>query len=192
MQIGILALQGDYEAHGRMLEHLGVEYIYVRKPQHLYAIDGLILPGGESTTMLKFLLQQNFFDSIKIFASIGKPIFGTCAGAILLANEVINPQQSSLALVDVTIERNAYGRQLASYITHANCDLKKEPLEMIFIRAPRIRRVGLHVKVLIQHNDEAVCVQENNCLLATFHPELTNDTTLHEYFILQCENNFSA
>lgn len=187
MRIGILALQGDYEAHGRMLEQLNVEYIYIRKPQHLYTIDGLIIPGGESTSMLQLLTEQNFLEIIRTLGSIGKPIFGTCAGAILVAKEVINPEQTSLGLIDVTIERNSYGRQLASYIATTTCDLTDDEIEMVFIRAPRILRTGSKVKTLIQYENQPVCVQQNNCLIATFHPELTNNTTLHQYFLDCCE-----
>lgn len=189
MQIGILALQGDYEAHGRALEKINAEYIYVRKPQHLYTTDGLIIPGGESTVMLKLLNDDNFFAIIKTLARIGKPLFGTCAGAILLAKEVINPQQESFGLVDVTIERNGFGRQLSSQIVQGMTTLKRDPLEMVFIRAPRIHRIGRNVKVLATYENEAVCVEQDHYLLATFHPELTQDVTLHQYFVDRVAKN---
>jgi 5'-phosphate synthase pdxT subunit len=183
MKIGILAIQGDYEAHGRMLDQLHVEYLYVRRPQHLHGVDGLILPGGESTTMLKFLSENDFLQAIKNFAQTGHYLLGTCAGAILLAKTVINPTQQSLGLVNITIERNAFGRQLASHIGRGHYVFKEDPVEMVFIRAPRICAVGENVTVFASYQNEPVGVESGRCLLATFHPELTQDLSLHEYFI---------
>lgn len=189
MKVGILALQGDYEAHARVLERLGVEWRYVRRAQDLAGIDGLILPGGESTTVLKFLEQDGFLEALRRLPAEGKPLFGTCAGAILLAKEVTGPSQLSLGLVDIGIERNAYGRQLASAVRRGRCRLKDGPMEMVFIRAPAIRRVGAGVEVLGDCNGEPVCVEQGNILIAAFHPELTSDTTLHEHFLKRVEES---
>jgi 5'-phosphate synthase pdxT subunit len=183
MKIGILALQGDFEAHARVLERLGVDWTYVRRADALARVDGLILPGGESTTFLKFLEQNGFAEAIRHFPGEGKPLFGTCAGAILLAKEVVRPPQSSLGLVDVTIERNAYGRQLASRVHQGTCSLREGLVEMVFIRAPAIRRVGPEAQVLAECETEPVCVEQDRCLIATFHPELSSSTILHEHFL---------
>lgn len=183
MKIGILALQGDYEAHGQVLEHLNVEYLYIRKPEHLLSVKGLILPGGESTAMLNFLVENDFFEAIKSFATQGHFLFGTCAGAILLGKEVISPSQSSLGLLDVTIERNAFGRQLSSHIGRGNFLGKENDLDMIFIRAPRLLRVGKDVKVFATYQNQPVGVVQNNLMATTFHPELTQDYRIHQMFI---------
>ena len=180
--IGILALQGDFDAHARMLQQLSCAYQLVRTAKELAPVDGLIIPGGESSTLLK-LLNEELIAEIKKMPEAKKPIFGTCSGAILLAKEVLNPTQNSLGLVDITVERNSYGRQTESHIQQGSTILQKEPLEMVFIRAPRIKRVGQNVKVIASCNNEPVCVQQNNCLLATFHPELTTSLTLHHYFL---------
>lgn len=183
MKVGILALQGDFEAHARVLERLGAEPVYVRSVDDLRGVQGLILPGGESTTFLKFLEEDGFLEALRRLPREGKPLFGTCAGAILLAREVTNPPQPGLGLVDVSIERNAYGRQLASAVRRGTCRLKEGPMEMVFIRAPIIRRVGEGVQVLGTCEDVPVCVEQDRCLLSTFHPELTTDTILHEHFL---------
>ena len=183
MKVGILALQGDFEAHARMLERLGAEWTYVKRAEDLAGVNALILPGGESTTMLKFLEQENFLGALQRLPTEGKPLFGTCAGAILLAKEVTNPPQASLALVDVTIERNAYGRQLQSAVRRGCSTLTGAPLEMVFIRAPIIRRVGPEARVVAECDGLPVAVEQGLCLLATFHPELTSDSTLHEHFL---------
>ncbi len=183
MKVGVLALQGDFEAHARVLDRLGVEWAYIRRVEELCGVDALILPGGESTTSLKFLEGDGFREAIRRLPAQGKPLFGTCAGAILLAQEVAGLPQPGLGLVDVTIERNAYGRQLDSAVRSGWCALKEGELEMVFIRAPRIRRVGPQVEVLGECEGEPVLVQQGNCLLATFHPELTDDTTLHRHFL---------
>jgi 5'-phosphate synthase pdxT subunit len=183
MTVGILALQGDFEAHARVLERLGTDWAYVKRPEELAAIDALIIPGGESSTFLKFLEQENFLVTLRRLPEEGKPLFGTCAGAILLAKEVLSPAQASLGLVDITIERNAYGRQLASAVRRGRTPLKSDPMEMVFIRAPIIRRVGQGVQVLGTCDDLPVCVEQDRCLLSTFHPELTDDITLHRYFL---------
>jgi 5'-phosphate synthase pdxT subunit len=182
MKVGILAFQGDFEAHAAALSRLGVEWAYVKRPDELAGVDALILPGGESTTFLKFLERDGFSDELCRFGH-EKPVFGTCAGAILLAKEVTNPPQPSLGLVDVTVERNAYGRQLQSAVRRGRSLLNGGEMEMVFIRAPVIRRVGEGVRVLAECDGLPVAVEQGSCLVATFHPELTRDTSLHEYFL---------
>ena len=183
MKIGILAVQGDFEAHAAMLEQLGAKTAEVRTPADLEGCDGLILPGGESTTQLKFLQEEGLADKIIKFAESGGASFGTCAGAILLAKDVKHPQQDSLSLMDMTVVRNAYGRQIASDVVSGATTLKKEPLEMVFIRGPVIERAGPGVKVLAEYAGKPALVQRENIMAATFHPELTDDTTVHEYFL---------
>ena len=182
-KIGILAVQGDFEAHAAMLQQLGAETIEIRTPAQLAGCDGLILPGGESTTQLQFLQEEGVFDAIRKFANEGGPILGTCAGAILLATQVKNPAQASLGLLDMTILRNAYGRQLASDVFFGPSKLKKEPMEMVFIRGPIIDSVGSGVDVLAEYAGKPALVQKNNLIAATFHPELSSDTTVHERFL---------
>jgi pyridoxal 5'-phosphate synthase pdxT subunit len=183
MKIGILAVQGDFEAHAAMLAGLGVESVEVRTPADLDGCDGLILPGGESTTQLQFLQEEGLYDAIRKFAADGGAIFGTCAGAILLATEVTNPHQASLGLLEMTVLRNGYGRQLASDVVSAPSTLKKEPLEMVFIRGPIIERAGPGLKVLAEYAGKPALVESDHILAATFHPELTDDTTVHEHFL---------
>lgn len=183
MKIGILAVQGDFEAHAAMLEQLGAQTTEVRTPADLEGCDGLILPGGESTTQLKFLQEEGLADKIVKFAEHGGAIFGTCAGAILLAKDVEHPKQESLNLMDMTVVRNAYGRQIASDVVSGPTALKKEPLEMVFIRGPVIERAGPGVKVLAEYAGKPALVQRDNIMAATFHPELTDDTTVHEHFL---------
>jgi len=183
LKIGILAVQGDFEAHAAMLQQLGAQTTEVRTPADLEGCDGLILPGGESTTQLKFLREEGLADKIVKFAERGGAIFGTCAGAILLAKDVKHPQQDSLNLMDMTVVRNAYGRQIASDVVNGPTTLKKEPLEMVFIRGPVIERAGPGVKVLAEYAGKPALVQRENIMAATFHPELTDDTTVHEHFL---------
>ena len=183
MKIGILAVQGDFEAHGAMLAGLGVESIEVRTIADLEGCDGLILPGGESTTQLQFLQEEGLFGAIREFAAEGGAVFGTCAGAILLAAEVKNPPQESLRLLDMTVLRNAYGRQIASDVVRGPSTLKKEPLEMVFIRGPIIERVGPGVDVLATYGRKPALVQKGNIMAATFHPELTEDSSVHQRFV---------
>jgi 5'-phosphate synthase pdxT subunit len=186
MKIGILALQGDYEAHAKMLAKLDVAVGYVRHKEELLACDGLVIPGGESTTFLNLLEIIGLKKAILDFAGKGHPVFGTCAGAILLATNVKNPPQESLGLIDMTIERNAYGRQLASFVDVGENKLtnkKDESCEMVFIRAPKIISVEKSVRVLAEYDSNPVCVQQNNCLAATFHPELSDDLSWHRYFL---------
>jgi 5'-phosphate synthase pdxT subunit len=183
VKIGILAVQGDFEAHAAMLAGMGVHTREVRTLADLDGCDGLILPGGESTTQLQFLREEGLCNAIREFASEGGAIFGTCAGAILLATEVKNPDQDSLALLDMTVLRNAYGRQIASEVASGPSTLKKEDLEMVFIRAPIIERVGPGVDVLAEYAGKPALVQKGRIMAATFHPELTDDTTVHERFV---------
>jgi 5'-phosphate synthase pdxT subunit len=183
MKIGVLAIQGDFAAHSRALSRMGVDATEVRRKSDFEKIDGLIIPGGESTTMLKFITEENLGGAIGRFAREGKPVFGTCAGAILLAREVKNPCQPSLDLIDIAVERNAYGRQVDSFIASAEVSIEGGPLEAVFIRAPRIIRVGPNVKTLATLGGEPVLVREANVLAATFHPELTLDTRAHNLFI---------
>jgi len=179
MKIGVLALQGDFDAHRRRLEELGAEVVLVKKPEQLDEIDGLIIPGGESGTFLK-LLGEAGFEKLKQFVRV-KPTFGTCAGAILLANEVENPKQSGLGALDIRIRRNAYGRQVDSSIREGRLGL--EPIEMVFIRAPRIERVGPGVEVIATEGNDPVAVRQGRVMAATFHPELSEDTRVHESFL---------
>ena len=183
MKIGIVAIQGDYEAHVKALDRIGVEHAYVRRPDDLAGVTGVILPGGESTTHLKVMTEEGLFDALKQFAANGGAFFGTCAGAILLAREVHRPAQASLGLLDISILRNGYGRQLASDVHSGTSKLAKEPLEMVFIRAPIIESVGAGVDVLAEDAGHPVLVQQGRVLASTFHPELTQDTTVHEYFL---------
>jgi len=183
LKIGILAVQGDFAAHAAMLRELGAEPVDIRTPAQLEGCDGLILPGGESTTQLQFLQEGGLFDAARKFAAEGGAIFGTCAGAILLATEVKHPQQSSLGLLDMTVLRNAFGRQLASDVFFGDSKLTSHPMEMVFIRAPMIERVGPGVEVLAEYGGHPVLVQKGNIMAATFHPELTLDSTVHERFL---------
>lgn len=183
-RVGVLSLQGDFAAHGAALERAGAEPVYVRNREQLRDIDGLIIPGGESTTMLKLLKYENLLDPLAEFGR-EKPIFGTCAGAILLANEVTRPEQESLGLMDIGVERNAYGRQNDSRVVEIDAPAAEGggKLEAVFIRAPVIRRVGENVKVLAKYNGDPVLVDDGKHLAATFHPELTGDLRVHELFL---------
>jgi 5'-phosphate synthase pdxT subunit len=188
MKIGILAVQGDFEAHAAMLQNLGAETVEVRTVADLEGCDGIILPGGESTTQLQFLQEEGLYDAIRKFSADHRAVFGTCAGAILLATHVKNPDQESLGLLDMTILRNGYGRQLASDVFFGSTELKKEALEMVFIRGPIIESVASDVRVLASHAGKPALVQKDNLLAATFHPELTDDTTVHQHFLHMAES----
>jgi 5'-phosphate synthase pdxT subunit len=183
LKIGILAVQGDFAAHAAMLAGMGIEAVEVRTPEDLAGCNGLILPGGESTTQLQFLQEEGLYDAIKKFAAEDKAIFGTCAGAILLASEVKNPDQESLGLLDMTVLRNGYGRQVHSDVVSGPSTLKKEPMEMVFIRGPIFERVGPGLEVLAEYAGKPALVQKGRILAAAFHPELTNDTTVHQRFL---------
>jgi 5'-phosphate synthase pdxT subunit len=183
VRIGILALQGDFAAHAGALTRLGVDAPEIRKPDELATVDGLIIPGGESTTLLK-LMGDEFPPALRALHAAGTPIYGTCAGLILLAREVLGPRQPSLGFVDVTVERNSYGRQRESFEAagEARLDGHAVPLPMIFIRAPRIVRVGPGVTTLATWRDEPVLARQDSVLVGSFHPELTDDLTVHRYF----------
>jgi pyridoxal 5'-phosphate synthase pdxT subunit len=228
--VGILAVQGDFALHAKMIDRIGAPWLLVKHASDLANAGSLIMPGGESTTMLKFFEGEKLGPAILDLAAEGKPIFGTCAGAILLAKEVLNPKQSHLGLIDITVERNAYGRQIDSAIRRgilvngasgeagkgpipepANVESANEalhhrhsllddrdsresgnpqgesehgrPIEMVFIRAPIVRRVGEGVRVLGRAEGLPVLVEQENILVATFHPELTEDETIHRYFL---------
>ena len=186
MKIGVLALQGDFDAHRRRLEELGAEVALVRRPEGFDGIDGLVIPGGESSTFFK-LLGESTFRKLNEFVH-SKPTFGTCAGAILLAKQVENPHQPGLDALDITIRRNAYGRQIDSAILEAVSAFGDEPLEMVFIRAPRIERVGDDVEVLAKRGDDPVLVRKGSVMAATFHPELSADTRVHQEFLKLVRN----
>lgn len=179
--VGVLALQGDFDAHRRRLEELGARVVLVRKAEQLDAVDALVVPGGESTTFLK-LLDDEFLAKLRNFVHT-RPTFGTCAGSILLANEVTNPPQQSLAALDATVQRNAYGRQVDSSIRTVETSLPGGPLEAVFIRAPKFQRVGAGVEVLARDGDTPILVRQGKVMACTFHPELSPDPRVHRYFL---------
>ena len=179
MRIGVLAIQGDFDAHKKRLEQLGAEVVLVRKPEQLDHIDGLVIPGGESGAFLKILGEKGFA-KLKEFVRV-KPTFGTCAGAIMLAKEVTNPDQPGLGALDIRIRRNAYGRQVDSSIRTGK--FGESPLEMVFIRAPKIERMGSGVEVVATEGNDPVVVREGKTMAATFHPELSDDTRVHQKFL---------
>jgi len=184
VKIGVLALQGDFALHVQALARCGAEAVEVRKPEQLADVDGLVIPGGESTTLLKLMDEWGFVPALEKLHAAGKPIFGTCAGLILLAREVDNPRQFSLGLIDVDVERNSYGRQRESFEARGTAvlDGRPTPIEMMFIRAPRIRRVGEGVEVLARQGDDPVMARQGPVLVATFHPEITGEQAVHRYF----------
>jgi 5'-phosphate synthase pdxT subunit len=185
-RIGVLAIQGDYDAHAGALQEVGAEPVLVRKPEQLANLDGLIIPGGESTTFLKFLERDGFLESLRSFAAV-TPTFGTCAGCILLATKVLHPPQASLGVLDATVERNAYGRQIDSSIeetpTNLGATFDDGPFETVYIRAPRIQQIGKDVSVLAERDGFPVLVRQGHLLAATFHPELSSDRRVHRYFV---------
>jgi 5'-phosphate synthase pdxT subunit len=189
MTIGILAIQGDYEAHAKMLDRIGVAHRYVRTSDDLNSLDGIILPGGESTTHLKVMTEEGLFEPLRKFGAAGGPVYGTCAGAILLAREVHGPPQASLGLLDASVLRNGYGRQLASDVHVVQTKLREQRIEMVFIRAPIFETVGPKVEVLAEFGGHPILVRQGNILASTFHPELTEDTTIHEYFARMAKDN---
>lgn len=182
LKVGVLAIQGDFAAHSNALREAGVEPVLVRKAEQLAEIDGLVIPGGESTTFLKFLERDGFLGALQKFVR-NKPTFGTCAGCILLAKEVTHPAQASLGVLDATVERNAYGRQIDSVIETAETRLTGGPLEMVYIRAPRIVKTGPGVTVLAEREGFPVMIEQGNVLAATFHPELSADRRVHVRFV---------
>jgi len=183
--VAVLALQGDFEAHRRALADAGVESFEAKRPADLAGAEGLVIPGGESTTLWKFFEAEPWEEAFTAFAASGRPVLGTCAGAIVLAREVTHPTQRGLGLIDIGVERNAYGRQAESFVADVSAPALGGPLPAVFIRAPRIRRVGPGVEVLATHDGEPVLVRQGNVSAATFHPELTPDRRLHrEIFAL--------
>ena len=191
-KIGVLALQGDFDAHRRRLEELGAQVVLVKKPEQLDEIDGLVIPGGESGTFLK-LLGPAGFEKLKQFVRL-KPTFGTCAGAILLASEVENPPQAGLGALNIRVRRNAYGRQIDSSIREGKLvrdldgRLNVSPLEMVFIRAPKISHLGEEVEVLATEGNDPVVVRQGSAVAATFHPELSDDPRIHQLFLNLIQN----
>jgi 5'-phosphate synthase pdxT subunit len=188
--IGVLALQGAFDVHAKRLAEVGAKAVLVRRPEQLAGLDGLVIPGGESTTFLKNLERAGFYDVLDAFVH-SKPVFGTCAGCILLAKDVANPPQRSFGVLDIAVERNAYGRQNDSVILNAETSLPGGPLEMVFIRAPRISRVGKDVETLATRNGDPTLVQQGRLLAATFHPELTDDLRVHQLFLDMVKQNQS-
>jgi len=190
MKVGVLAIQGDFDAHRRRLQQLGAEVIEVRKPEQLDEIDALVIPGGESTTFLKVLGEEGF-EKLKQFV-LTRPTFGTCAGAIMLARQVENPAQRGLGALDVTIRRNAYGRQIDSFIgtgtASADLEAGAGPLEMVFIRAPKFEQVGPDVEVLAKQGNDPVLIRQGKVMASTFHPELSDDTRVHAAFLKLVKN----
>jgi 5'-phosphate synthase pdxT subunit len=187
-RVGVLALQGDFDAHAKSITAAGGEAVEVRTAEQMRSVDGLVIPGGESTTMLKLLNMMNLVEPLAEFVKT-KAVFGTCAGAILLASEVLNPAQQSFAAMDLTVERNAYGRQIDSRVANISpgADFQKRAgagdVEAVFIRAPIIRRTGPGVKVLAEYDGDPVLVEQGRHLVATFHPELTHDARVHKLFL---------
>ncbi len=194
LKIGVLALQGAFAAHARVLEKLGADAVLVRKPEQLTGLDGVIMPGGESTAFLKHLERDGFLAALGGFVR-EKPTFGTCAGAILLARQVENPSQISIGALDMTVERNAYGRQIQSTILREQTSLPGGPLEMVFIRAPRITRIGPGIETLAEREGSPVLVRSGHLLAATFHPELSEDASdlrVHRLFLDLVKANRAA
>jgi pyridoxal 5'-phosphate synthase pdxT subunit len=181
LKIGILALQGDFDAHRRRVAELGAEAVLVRKPEQLDELDGLIIPGGESSVLLN-LLGEKGFARLSEFV-LQRPAFGTCAGCILLAREVENPAQKGIGALDITVRRNAYGRQIDSIILEGPTTLAGGPLEQVYIRAPRIERTGPEVEVLAERDGYPVLIRQGKLMAATFHPELSSDTRVHAEFL---------
>lgn len=183
-RIGVLALQGDFAKHQTMLRLLRIETVLVKKPKDLPGCEGLIIPGGESTTLTKLIHKCNMHDPIREFAE-KHPIMGTCAGAIMVASSVDDQRIEPLQLIDISVTRNAYGRQIDSFVTHVDASFLRgsERFKAVFIRAPEIRNVGSQVEVLMELHGNPILVQERNVLALTFHPELTSDPRIHEYFV---------
>lgn len=192
INVGVLALQGDFEEHIKMLKRIDVPVIEIKFPKQLDEIDGLIIPGGESTTINKLMDKYGFKERLKDFFKSGKPIFGTCAGLIILASK-ISDKESGLGFIDMNVKRNAYGRQIDSFeeIVRINFNHKPDPVgfKSVFIRAPKIVYTGKNVKVLSSLGDEVLLAREKNILVCAFHPELTDDTRIHEYFIEMINEN---
>jgi 5'-phosphate synthase pdxT subunit len=180
--VGVLALQGDFEAHARTLERAGARPVLVRTRSDLDGVDGLVLPGGESSTMLNLLDREGLTGSLREFAA-HKPLFGTCAGLILMAKTVTNPEQESLGVLDITVERNGYGRQKDSRVVKLEGIPDFEDMEAVFIRAPIVRSMGRNVRVLATYGGDPVLLEQGHHLASSFHPELSGETRIHELFL---------
>ncbi|GGM43356.1 pyridoxal 5'-phosphate synthase subunit PdxT [Paraliobacillus quinghaiensis] len=188
-KIGVLGLQGAVREHVRSIEACGAEALIVKKKEQLAEIDGLILPGGESTTMRRLINQYDFFEPLQQFGERGKPIFGTCAGLILLATEIVGQDNAHLQLMNMKVERNAFGRQKDSFEAKLHITGVAEDFQAVFIRAPFIVDVGNQVEVLARHNDAIVAAREGHYLCSAFHPELTEDDRLTQYFVNMVEES---
>ena len=184
-RVGVLAIQGDVEAHARSIERIGAEPLPVRREKDLDGLDALVLPGGESTTMSRLLTTSGLFDVLKSRIAEGMPTFGTCAGLIMLSTEVLDgrPDQRSFDRIDLTARRNSYGRQLDSFDADIEVHGLEQPFHAVFIRAPLVERVGTDIEVLAEHEGIPVLLRDGGCTVAAFHPELTADPRLHEMFI---------
>lgn len=183
MKIGVLALQGAVAEHIKMIEAAGAEGVPVKKTSQLDELDGIIIPGGESTTIGKLMREYGFIEEVRSFSQQGKPVFGTCAGLIILADEIVGQEQVHLQLMDMKVQRNAFGRQRESFETELTIEGIEDKVRAVFIRAPLIKEVGDKVDVLSVHNGEIVAARQGNLLAASFHPELTDDYRMHQYFI---------
>ncbi|MEK3885625.1 pyridoxal 5'-phosphate synthase glutaminase subunit PdxT [Paenibacillus sp. PL2-23] len=183
MKIGVLALQGAVAEHMRSLEAAGAEAVAVKRVEQLEELHGLVIPGGESTTIGKLMRKYDFMDAIRGFSAHGKPLFGTCAGLIVLANEIEGQEEAHLQLMNMTVARNAFGRQRESFETDLEVKGIDEPVRAVFIRAPLIKSVGEGVEVLSEYKGEIVTARQGTLLAASYHPELTDDYRLHEYFV---------
>lgn len=192
MVIGVLAMQGAYKEHINILQDLDVSPVEIRNKNDLQNIDGIIIPGGESTTMGKLIRTLDIYDDLKEKIESGMPVWGTCAGMILLAKSICNDDTVHLGTMDIEVKRNAYGRQLGSFNTKSNVEGIGEDIEMVFIRAPYIENVDDNVEVLSIVDNNIVAAKENNMLVTSFHPELTSDYRVHKYFLKMVENNRKA
>ncbi len=183
MKVGVLALQGAVAEHIRSIENAGAEGVAIKHPEQLQELGGLIIPGGESTTIGKLMRKYGFMDTIRTFSDLGKPIFGTCAGLIVMAKEIEGGEEAHLELMNIRVSRNAFGRQRESFETDLEVKGLEEPLRAVFIRAPLITEVGKEVDVLSTYKDEIVTARQGHLLVSSFHPELTDDHSLHTYFL---------
>ncbi|MNJ44682.1 Glutamine amidotransferase subunit PdxT [compost metagenome] len=192
MKVGVLALQGAVSEHIRSIESTGAEGVAVKQPEQLLDVDGLIIPGGESTTIGKLMRKYGFIEAVRQFSSEGKPLFGTCAGLIVMAKEIEGGEEPHLGVMDISVSRNAFGRQRESFETDLEVKGLEEPLRAVFIRAPLITAVGDGVEVLSTYNDEIVTARQGHLLVSSFHPELTDDVALHKYFTEMIQASKSA
>lgn len=183
MKIGVSGIQGDFREHKLTLEKLGVETLVVRKPEELDLVDALIIPGGESTTMIRIMKMTGLYNALKEKIKEGFPVFGTCAGMIVLSKKVVNFPQDSLNAIDIKLERNAYGRQVDSFETDVEIKFSSTPFRAIFIRAPKVVEYGREVEVLSEYENSPILLRQGKILVASFHPELTDDLRVHEFFL---------